>query len=102
LPRQREPVDIVPSFLPPAAGTGRPRHVSTPPPIGCTPELLPKIRRKRRVACFADLAWTAIRIAIFASRATWMSRANLALRCKIHADQPSSSAAIAMALRTAW
>ena len=95
---KREPVDIVPSFL-----FRLPRELNG---IGSFhavadwvfSELLPKIRR-RRVACFADLAWESDpdRYPCFA-RYLEVAR-QLGFACKIHADQPSSSAAIAMALR---
>lgn len=95
---QREPVDIVPSFL-----FRLPREQDGPDTFHAAAdwvfsELLPKIR-KRRVACFADLAWDCDpdRYSCFGRYLDVARR--LGFACKIHSDQPSSSDAIAMALR---
>jgi len=94
---KRDPLDVVTTFLlrlPPGRSGEEVRQAAVESVFA---ELLPKIRR-RRLARFADLVWDSDG-ASSECFARYLRRARgLGFACKIHAEQPSLTAAIAMAV----
>jgi len=92
-----DPVEVIPSFLL-RLPTGRDGCRSGDAAQWVIEELLPKIRR-RRVANFADLAWDSDPEHYqYYDRYLRVAR-ELGFACKIHADQATPAAAIAMAVQ---
>jgi imidazolonepropionase len=98
---KREPLDVVATFLlrlPPPDAREDEQALADCDRI-CA-EFLPKIRR-RRLASFADLAWEE-RPALASAFARYLEAAHqLNLGRKVHADGPSPSAAVALAIEHA-